>query len=261
MFKKILTGGTNWMNEKIDDPESMLYKLVQTAKNNKKMEQYVGINYAVLWSVFALECLFYFYCLLNLKSGIFLLTSPVLLFLLSAWSGISFALSTNYEKYNFRRRKRTDVVICILYVVRMAGSVLSSLYVHALLPVIFLIPVSRDVTAGMVVWLARLVYALCTLGPGAALGYLLIRALMMDVNWQVIESFKLRKMIDMRKGKEFLYDLKIIRRMDDGSLYTIKEKDRQRHMLLSGITGTGKTSSALVPSDAQYLDQKVHNED
>lgn len=49
--------------------------------------------------------------------------------------------------------------------------------------------------------------------------------------------------------------------MEDGRPYLIKEKDRQRHMLLSGVTGTGKTSSALVPSVAQDLDHKAHNED
>lgn len=38
MFKKFLTGSTNWMNGMMDDPESMLYKLVQTAQNIRKME-------------------------------------------------------------------------------------------------------------------------------------------------------------------------------------------------------------------------------
>lgn len=55
--------------------------------------------------------------------------------------------------------------------------------------------------------------------------------------------------------------LNIIKHMEDGRPYLIKEKDRQRHMLLSGVTGTGKTSSALVPSVAQDLDHKAHNED
>lgn len=261
MFKKFLTGSTNWMNGMMDDPESMLYKLVQTAQNIRKMERYVELNYWFLWVFFALECLSYIYCLINLRPGILILTSPVLLFVFTIWAGLLFAVASNYEKFNFRRRKRANVIICILYATRLVISVLSHLYCQTLLPAVFMIPLSRDITAGMVIWLARLLYALATLGPGVALGYVLNRALVSDENWQAIEAFKLRKILDTRKNKAFLYDLKIIRRMDDGSLYTIKEKDRQRHILLSGVTGTGKTSSALVPSVAQDLDQKVYNED
>lgn len=261
MIRKLVTNGTIYLNGMLDNPDSMLYKLVQTAQNMKKMERIVEICYYVLWGIFGVEVLLYGYCLLTLRGGIFLLTSPILLCLISAASFALFAISTNYEKFNFWNRKRADLAISILFVVRMLVSMFSYLYSSILLPVVFLIPINRDITVGMVVWLARLLYAVCTLVPGIMIGNALLHAVFEEANWNEISSFKLRKVVDMRKDKEYKYDLSIIRYMKDGKPYVIKEKDRQRHMLLSGVTGTGKTSSALVPSVAQDLDHKAHNED
>ena len=53
----------------------------------------------------------------------------------------------------------------------------------------------------------------------------------------------------------------IIKRMEDGSSYVIKEKDRQLHIILNGVTGVGKTSAAFVPAITSDLDQKAYNED
>ena len=39
MIRKLVTNGTIYLNGMLDNPDSMLYKLVQTAQNMKKRER------------------------------------------------------------------------------------------------------------------------------------------------------------------------------------------------------------------------------
>lgn len=261
MVKRLVASGSRRLNIMMDDPDSMLYKLIHTKKSIEEMERIIENIYIALWAIYVLEALAYVYCLMILRGGIFILTSPVLFLLLTIGTIALFVFSTNYEKYNFWKRKKMDVAVVVLYFLRAVLSICSQLYCQIFVPLIFMLPVTRDITIGMIVWTARFFYAVCTLLPCFLLGYKIFSGLFTESNWYQIERFKLRKVVDMRKDKEFLYDLNIIRRMEDGKPYIIKQKDRQRHMLLNGVTGTGKTSSALVPAVAQDLDHKAHNED
>ena len=261
MVKRLMADGSRRLNEMMDDPDSMLYKLIHTSKNNAEMERIIERNYIALIVVAILEILAYLFCVWNLYGGILILTSPVLLLLLALWACGVFVFSTNYEKYNFWKIKKRNVRFIILYLMLAFLSIFSRFYCQAFLPIIFMIPVNYDVTAGMIVLLARGCYLMFTAIPCYLISWKILAEVFSEVNWNKIEGFKLRKVVDMRKDKEFKYDLNIIKHMEDGRPYLIKEKDRQRHMLLSGVTGTGKTSSALVPSVAQDLDHKAHNED
>ena len=174
---------------------------------------------------------------------------------------LAFLFSTDHEYFNFQNHKRGLLLTILLYLVFTEVSILAVIFFHLVLPVLFLIPISRDITRGMVVWLSRLSYLLFTALPGGFTGRYLALILSRPEILEELMSFKLRKYMDRRQDRQFLYDLGIIRRMDTGKTYTIKEGDRQRHMLLNGVTGTGKTSSALIPAIASDLDQKAFNED
>lgn len=180
---------------------------------------------------------------------------------LCLWSIITFIVSTNHDYYNFKMRKRTNLLVIIFYITVTMICILSRIFCQTVLAFLFLIPLSQDITASMVVWLSRFLYVLFLLFPSVFISHKLIRSVYSEENWQELNNFKIRKYVDLRENRQFLYDLKIIRKSDDGSIYTIKEKDRQRHILLSGVTGTGKTSSALLPAVASDLDRKAQNED
>ena len=199
------------------------------------------------------------YCLWYLRAE--MIGISVLGMLGALISAVVFVISTNYEEFNFWNRKKMDLVAVVMYVVFTAISILSQLFCSIVLPVLFLIPISPEITTGMVVWLSRLCYTIFTAGLGGWLSYSLISTICKEDNLDTISGFKLRKVVDLRKDKEFSYDLQIIRRLENGQKYVIKEKDRQRHMILSGVTGTGKTSSALIPAVASDLDHKAYNED
>lgn len=174
---------------------------------------------------------------------------------------LGYILSTSYAYFAYWGRRKKGLLLIVAYGVMAMMAVLSDIYCGTILPIIFLTPISRDITKGMVVSLARLLYLICTAFPGGVAAFHLTSFLFREENKEHIMAFKLRKIVDLREDKEFCYDLNIIRHLDTGRFYTIKERDRQRHMLLNGVTGTGKTSSGLLPSVASDLDRKAHNED
>lgn len=260
MIKKFVDFGNRYVLEKLEDPDSMLYKLVQTAKNEEESTRKIKKSYMVLF------CLLFLGVINQIFSVWFLRTSyvpgmPVIFMLGIILSLLLFVYSTNFEYFNFWSRKKRNLYVVIIFTSMTAVAVMATLFCELVLPVLFMIPLGPDITAGMVVWLSRVLYAIFIIVPAAFVAHQLIMAVCQSENTEEIKAFKIRKYIDFRKDKEFLYDLNIIKRMEDGSLYTIKEKDRQLHIILNGVTGVGKTSAAFVPAITSDLDQKAYNED
>lgn len=229
-------------------------------KNEKQSVAWLrGLSFFLL-AVLALGLCGYIWGVLSLKSGP--MPGRAAGYLLGlALCVLICVFSTSFSYFGYWERRKKGMLLAAGYTVMLLVTILSDLYCRTMLPIIFLMPISRDITKGMVVNLARLVYFICTAFPGGVASYHLYMALFQEENKERIMAFKLRKVLDLREDKEFCYDLKIVRRLDTGRLYTIKERDRQRHMLLNGVTGTGKTSSGLLPSVASDLDRKAHNED
>lgn len=260
MLKKLTDAGTRYFTEKMGDPSSMLSRFLATSKNIEHSTMLIKRIYYALWAFLVLGVLNFMISLWYLRAS-FIFGMTFWCFIGIFISGVTFIVSTNYEEFNFWSRKKLNIFTVAGFMTLTGIMVFAMVYCKLILPLIFLIPINRDITVGMVVWLSRLLYALFTLIPGITIGFKFAGIINQPENWETIDQFKIRKHIDMRKDKEFLYDLSIIRRMDNGKEYLIKEVDRQRHMLLSGVTGTGKTSSALIPAVASDLDQKAYNED
>ena len=248
------------MQEKMEATSSFLQRMLETSKDIEKSTKQIKIIYVILYVFLAFGMIQQIVSVIFLRSALF--PKAPFVFMLGIFaSGITFIFSTNVEFFNFRRRKKANLFVVILYMTMTVVAVLSFVYCEIFLPIIFLIPINPDITKSMVVGLARLLYLLFLCIPAGLLLYEVTNAVYRAENWEGLDAFKIRKFLDLRKDKEFLYDLNIIRRMEDGKTYTIKESDRQRHMILNGVTGTGKTSSGLVPAVASDLDKKAHNED
>lgn len=262
MLKKYLDIGNQYVLGKMEDPDSMLYRMIETSKDIEKSTQLIKRIYIVLYGILALGMVNQIFALWWLKSSfVFGIGMPVFYLIGIFVSVIVFIYSTNFEYFNFWNHKKRNIITVIMYMAMTMVSILAVLFIELILPVIFLIPIGPDITTSMVVWLSRLLYALFLSVPTGFFMYELIHTINQPENWDEISAFKIRKHIDFRKDKEFKYDLNIISRMENGKYYTIKEKDRQRHMILNGVTGTGKTSSVLIPEAASDLEQKAHNED
>jgi len=260
MIKKFLEISNQYVLGKMEDPNSMLYRMIETSKNIEKSTNLIKRIYYVLYGVLILGILQQLIALWNLRTAYFLGT-PMFYLLGIFVSLFVFAYSTNFEYFNFWLMKKINIVVIVLYVAMTMVSVMALLYCRLILPVVLLIPIGPDVTVSMVVWIARLIYAIMIAVPAGFILYELFTAVFQPDTWDEIAAFKIRKYIDLRKDREFKYDLKIVRRLEDARYYTIKEKDRQLHMVLNGVTGTAKTSAGLVPSVCSDLDQKAFNED
>ncbi len=121
------------------------------------------------------------------------------------------------------------------------------------------LPVGRNLDSMMILNLCRLslfaasgliVYIICAL----AFDYIKRE----EIN-EKIKFFRWQQLVDTRKNKEWLFDLRIIRKMKTGALVKIKEIDRRVHIFILGTSGTGKTSSAMIPAIVDDLNQKVKN--
>ena len=169
-------------------------------------------------------------------------------------------ISTYNNEFNFTEGKIRRFKVCLLNLVITAGGYVFVFARFIIAPVFLKIPVNREITVSMVLFLARLVLALISLG---AVLFFAIKLLSFagqeDIKDNIIKV-RIRQEHDFRQGKKFLYDMNFIRRLEDGSPVRIKEEDRFLHTDLDGTTGTGKTSSCIVTAAADDMDQKRYNE-
>lgn len=173
----------------------------------------------------------------------------------------AFVALTHYDYWNYHKRKLLFVGVMAFTLVTAASGIFTYLYGITLRPLVFMLPVTEDISPAMIINTSRLLDTVFTALPSAALAYRVFSLLGDGEVRKGIYGFKIDKIIDMRKDKRFKYDLKFLRRMDTGLPYVIKMKDRQLHASIGGATGAAKTSTVLTISIANDLDQKAFNED
>ena len=154
MIKKFLEISNQYVLGKMEDPNSMLYRMIETSQNIESSTNMVKKIYYVLYGILILGVLGQFVALWSLKT-VFILGNPMFYILGIFVSLFVFAYSTNFEYFNFWLRKKANIVVIVLYVAMTMVSLMAQVYCHVILPVILLIPISPDVTVSMVVWLAR----------------------------------------------------------------------------------------------------------
>lgn len=173
----------------------------------------------------------------------------------------AFVALTHYDYWNYHKRKLLLVGAMASTLVTAAWGIFTYLYGITLRPLVFLLPVTENISPAMIINTSRLLNTVLAGLPSVALAYKIFSLLTDEEVRKGIYGFKIDKIIDMRKDKKFKYDLKFLRRMDTGLPYVIKMKDRQLHASIGGATGAAKTSTVLTISIANDLDQKAFNED
>lgn len=169
--------------------------------------------------------------------------------------------STSLKYWQFYKRKMAALYVTFAAVMVMVLHQLLRLVIKAVLSLIFLIPITKEVTIGMVVGLGRGCLFAVTFVPTMFLSVMVGNHFFDKYTQAEIEHFVVTRDMDLRDNKEFKYDLKVIKEMETGEVFDIPEDSRRLHTLANGTTGTGKTSSVLTPAVADDLDQKAHNTD
>lgn len=184
---------------------------------------------------------------------LFWCTAPLLLYL---WG-------TRFSFYNFRNMKYCCLAAVLgseyLIILSLVFFLLSKLF----LPGILSLPVDEAFTEGMVLLLGRLAAQV----PLIPIGVLLAKAVFLPlkneaVRKQVME-YKITHSIapDSQTDCKISYNMNIVKDIHSGKNITVYAKDRFLHTLVDGTSGTGKTSSTILPAIRDDLDMRCKAED
>lgn len=184
---------------------------------------------------------------------IYLLLASVLPFLV--WVS-----STMCEKLSYAKVKRIGLWICVINgLLTVFQPLWFILYQCAAMP-IMRIRVNDFMTKGMVLFLARSAMLI----PILLAGYLVITPLRKVLSGEQfaeqLDLFRIDRVIDLRRNKDVAYDIPIMRDVKNyGKVIPLFEEDLFTHLLLLGASGTGKTSSCIIPMIICLLRRKVEN--
>ena len=170
-----------------------------------------------------------------------------------------FVLSSMFSYWNFHRQKMFFFYLSVTNVVLMITKITYRLVYFLLVPLCLKIPLSKDITPEMVIFLIRICTGLPTLGFLIFISYKFLKLFRdPDIKKSIMEY---RLYVDTRPNKKYLYDLNIIRRMSNGASFVIREGERFLHTLIDGASGTGKTTMSMTVQVSNDLDKKILNED
>ena len=171
--------------------------------------------------------------------------------------------STKYSEYSYRNIKSFCLAAVLVSdyvtILSLAFFLLSRLF----LPKILSLPVDEAFTKGMVILLGRLATQL----PLVPLGILLAKAVFLPLRDERIREGILAYKIthstppEQKTHSGIAYNMNIVKDAGTGKPVTVYAKDRFLHTLVDGTSGTGKTSSTILPAIRDDLDMRCRAED
>lgn len=239
----------------------------ETFKKEERKLHLISHKYEIMIAcIYGMVCLHMFIYLYNAIQGLYHLNLSYLhinVFVSMLWLILpicTWIWSTAFDEYNFHNRKIAGIYLSIINLSLLLENILQYLLMFILIPIFLKIPISIFITENMIVYLSRFLIFLLSVVPAIGITYFLCSLLTEEDTRELLINFRIKDYVDLRPFKEYAYDLRIVRRLDNGDMYTIKEKDRSLHTMYDGTTGTGKTSSCITTSTADDLDQRLKNE-
>lgn len=227
-------------------------------KIKKDKDFYVAAGAAATGVHIMLALISYGFAVRNLKPKI-ISNNPVYLIAALLLPVIVWLVSTDTDFWNYYNRKLN---LLYLVIVNTAITAYQPIYTglwHVITPNIFKIPTNPALTAGMVILLAQILIVLCII-IYVTIFIQTIKPYFIDkVMVEKIKRYKIKQTFDLRKDKEWMYDFKAVRDLDNGKVIVVKEKDRGVHTTVIGASGTGKTSSVFLTAIRDDLDQRLKN--
>lgn len=156
--------------------------------------------------------------------------------------------STKIDAFNYHRTKAIAYTAIMFHEALLFASILFELLSHLFLPALLRIETDEIFTKGMVLFLARLVTEVPLVVFVLILMRSLLRPIRNDKSRVDILSFKLSHYGSRKMDSGIEYPLNIAKDISTGKDIIISEKDRFLHTLVDGTSGTGKTSSTILPA-------------
>lgn len=184
---------------------------------------------------------------------VYLLTAVLLPFLV--W-----ALSTMCESLSYAKIKRMGLWLCIINaLLTLFQTFWFAIYQCAVIPIMEIRP-DAFLTKEMILALARIALFVPMLLAAGLIIIPLRTVLSGEPFTEWLDAFKLDHVVDMRKNRKVAYDIPILRDVKNyGRVMPMYEEDLFTHLLLLGASGTGKTSSWIIPMIICLLKKKVEN--
>lgn len=171
---------------------------------------------------------------------------------------VVFIFSTLFDQYNFRNRKKLLLLSCLAAETLQIASFAFKFLSRVFLPAVFKITPGKAFTAEMVVILGRVCVELPVFIAVVVAAVRLRDVFFDENNLRPILTYKLSHSLEPQRGG---YDLRIVKDINSGKYVTVTEKDRFLHFLCDGSSGTGKTSSTILPAIRDDLDAHCRMED
>lgn len=221
-------------------------------------EEWYKIGYIAFSCYLILLGLGYIRAITWLKSTV--ITNNLLIILICATAPFFlWAFSTKYDRWSFHNIKKIWLYLVISGAIATIEQPIIYLSWRFLVTKVMEIPVTENMTAGMVVSLARFSMVIPLIIVTVILAIPIKQFITSTEIQDKIEDFKITNHVDMRKNKNSLYDLHIIKNLKTGKDEVIMEADRFVHMFINGQSGTGKTSSTIIPAVCEDLNTKIRN--
>lgn len=186
----------------------------------------------------------------NIFSEVVVMIAPLIL-----W-----ALSTNYDVYNYRNRKLLMFQLAYWFMNFMIVRITFIISYEMSVPFIIKIQPTAEMTAEKIIGLMYISTTLPIILISMLMVFIASRAMALNRDFlKSVEEFRLFKVIDLDAYPKSEYVYGVVRDIRSGKLITIPQKDRQMHTAIIGATGTAKTSSVLLPAILSDLKVRHHN--
>lgn len=260
----------NHSEDKIDIKTitSMFYEDEEEQEVRKKLhieyetlfskENIIKLFTIIIMANCALVLVRYFSALQSLRPKI-VSNNPIYILFSAIAPFILWIISTDEIYWQFHNRKLALFYIAIVNAILTLTQPLYSLYWKIAVSTLFQLETNKAFTEGMVIMDAQILIFVLEALTIYIIWHNVSTYFLNDVFIAKIKRFKLAHHIDTRTGKEFLYDLKITKNLETAQDIVIKQADRLIHMLINGASGTGKTSSVILPAIANDMDIKTKN--
>lgn len=177
---------------------------------------------------------------------------------------IAFIVSTCYKFWNYHMRKKIILWLTASSLIVELAKFVYLIVFSVFVPLIAKMPIVRGISCAMILYLMRLALVVFTLSFVIWMYSTVYNLLSDRYTMEMLKAFRIDTYINkdiFAAFDKYSYNSGFIWRMETGFKYNIRENDRFLHTLVDGVTGSGKTSSALIPMAVDDLDCKVRNED
>lgn len=200
-----------------------------------------------LWSLYWVECT------IISHNPIYLAAAILLPFLF--W-----AMSTMCEAFNTHGWKKLIFSACVVHAAITLNQCIWEAAYRFMVIQIMQIRITETMTEMMVINLARIVLMISFVLPILAILKPLFGIIGDPGTKEIVENFKLDDVIDMRPNKSAAYDIAIMKEINGfGRKLPMQEQDLYTHIVLVGPSGTGKTSTSIIPAIIDLLNMKCKN--